>query len=85
MVHSGSHLDKLENLLDFATVTVIEGRIQVSFHCLVWFRGIARMITLLPIMVGWIFFRTERFDGAMAILSSMVNLTSVLHGNLGPS
>ena len=48
-----------------------------------WSRGIARMITLLAVMVGWVFFRAETFDGAMIILTGMVNLPNALHGNLG--
>jgi D-alanyl-lipoteichoic acid acyltransferase DltB (MBOAT superfamily) len=49
-----------------------------------WSRGLARMITLLAVMVAWVFFRAETFDGAMIILSGMANLPNALHGNLGP-
>ena len=49
-----------------------------------WSRLIARSITLLAVMVGWVFFRAESFGGALTLLQGMVNLPSTFHGRLGP-
>lgn len=49
-----------------------------------WSRLIARGLTLLAVMVSWVFFRAESLDGALAILSAMANLPTTLHGHLGP-
>ena len=49
-----------------------------------WSRGIARGITLIAIIIGWVFFRAETLSGALAIIDSMTNLPSNLHGRLGP-
>ncbi len=49
-----------------------------------WSIGIARAVTLFAVIIGWVFFRAETFDGAIAIISSMFNLPSSLHGNIGP-
>lgn len=49
-----------------------------------WSRGIAHTITLLAIIVSWVFFRAETFSGALAMLDSMANLPNNLHGRLGP-
>ena len=49
-----------------------------------WSRGIAHTITLIAIIVGWVFFRAETFTGALSMLDSMANLPSNLHGRLGP-
>ena len=49
-----------------------------------WSRAIARSITLLAVIVGWVFFRAETFEGAKVMLTSMVNLPNNLHGRIGP-
>ncbi len=49
-----------------------------------WSRGIARGITLIAIIIGWVFFRAETLSGALTIIDSMANLPSSLHGRLGP-
>jgi hypothetical protein len=49
-----------------------------------WSRAIARSVTLLAVMIGWVFFRAETFDGAINMLQGMANLPSTFHGHLGP-
>lgn len=49
-----------------------------------WSRSIARCLTLLAVMVSWVFFRAESLDGALTILQGMANLPTTLHGHLGP-
>lgn len=49
-----------------------------------WSRGIAHFITLIAIIIGWVFFRAETFSGALLMLDSMTNLPTNLHGRLGP-
>jgi hypothetical protein len=49
-----------------------------------WSRAIARAITLLAVMVAWVFFRAESFEGAMHMLQAMANLPTTLHGRIGP-
>ena len=49
-----------------------------------WSRALARSITLLAVMVAWVFFRAESYEGAMHMLSAMANLPSTLHGRIGP-
>lgn len=46
-----------------------------------WSILIARLITLLAIMIGWVFFRAESFDGAIIILQGMVNLPHTITGH----
>jgi D-alanyl-lipoteichoic acid acyltransferase DltB (MBOAT superfamily) len=51
--------------------------------------GTARMITLLAVIVGWVFFRATSFGQAMEVLSGMAGLHGVtlpagLEGALGP-
>jgi len=48
-----------------------------------WSRGIARALTLLAVILGWVFFRAESFDGAMHLLSAMANLPSTFHDQIG--
>ncbi|MCP4267430.1 MAG: MBOAT family protein [Candidatus Brocadiaceae bacterium] len=48
-----------------------------------WSLSFARLITLFAVMIGWVFFRAESFEGAMNMLKGMMNLPSTLHGNLG--
>ncbi len=49
-----------------------------------WSRGIARILTMMAVIVGWVFFRAESLDGAFHLLTAMTNLPSTLHGNIGP-
>lgn len=49
-----------------------------------WSRAIARAITLLAVMIAWVFFRAETFEGAMHMLAAMTNLPTTLHGRIGP-
>ncbi len=49
-----------------------------------WSRFIARSITFLAVMIGWVFFRAETFDGAVNILHGMANLPTTFQGVLGP-
>lgn len=49
-----------------------------------WSRSIARTITLLAIIIGWVFFKATTFDGALTILDAMINLPSSFHGRIGP-
>jgi D-alanyl-lipoteichoic acid acyltransferase DltB (MBOAT superfamily) len=49
-----------------------------------WSNLIARLLTLLAVMVAWTFFRAETFEGAIRILDAMANLPSFLGGKLGP-
>ena len=49
-----------------------------------WYRSIAHIVTLIAIIIGWVFFRAETFSGATSILDSMTNLPNNLHGQLGP-
>ena len=48
-----------------------------------WSRTVARLLTLLAVMVGWVFFRAETFAGAVQVLRGMTNLPDALHGNIG--
>ena len=48
-----------------------------------WSRFIARSLTLLAVMVGWVFFRAESLEGAFTILHGMVNFPATFHGHLG--
>jgi len=49
-----------------------------------WSRAIARSITLLAVMVAWVFFRSESVSGAMHLLAAMSNLPGTLQGRIGP-
>lgn len=49
-----------------------------------WSRLAARALTLLAVMVAWIFFRADSFTGASRILSSMTNLPHAMGALLGP-
>jgi D-alanyl-lipoteichoic acid acyltransferase DltB (MBOAT superfamily) len=49
-----------------------------------WSRGIARTITLLAVVIGWVFFKASTFDGALSILHGMINLPTTFHGRIGP-
>ncbi len=49
-----------------------------------WSNTIARFFTLIVVMVAWVFFRAETFNGALTILSAMGNFPSTFHGLLGP-
>jgi len=49
-----------------------------------WLTAFSRLLTLLVVMIAWVFFRAETFDGALNILSAMGNLPKTLHGFLGP-
>ena len=49
-----------------------------------WSNTIARLLTLLAVMIAWVFFRAETFDGAMIILSALGNFPRTFHGYLGP-
>jgi D-alanyl-lipoteichoic acid acyltransferase DltB (MBOAT superfamily) len=48
------------------------------------YRFSARCLTLLAVVVGWVYFRAESFEGANSMLTSMTNLPSQLHGRIGP-
>lgn len=48
-----------------------------------WSRGIARTITLIAVMVAWVFFRAESFEGALNIFEGMLNLPYNLMNGLG--
>ena len=48
-----------------------------------WSRGIARSITLLAVVIGWVFFRAETFDGAVNMLRGLTNLPAALQGHVG--
>jgi len=41
-------------------------------------RGVARVITFLAVVVGWVFFRAENFDAALAVLRGMAGLNGVV-------
>lgn len=49
-----------------------------------WSRLAARLVTLLAVMFGWIFFRATTFDGALGILRGMINLPYSIESRLGP-
>ncbi|WP_431065183.1 MBOAT family O-acyltransferase [Methylotuvimicrobium sp.] len=49
-----------------------------------WSRCIAHTVTLLAVVIGWVFFRATTFDGALSMLNAMINLPSNLHGRIGP-
>jgi hypothetical protein len=49
-----------------------------------WSRLSARSITLLCVVISWVFFRAESFGGAIIVLRGMVNLPSMLDGKFGP-
>jgi len=49
-----------------------------------WSNSFSRLFTLVAVMVAWVFFRAETFQGAMNILSAMGNFPSTFHGMLGP-
>jgi len=42
-----------------------------------WGRRLAQLLTLLAVIVGWVFFRAASFDGAMRILDGMAGLNGV--------
>jgi len=49
-------------------------RAQVGFPLgsgTAWGRGIARLFTLLAVIVGWVFFRAENIDAALQLLAAM--------------
>ncbi len=49
-------------------------RVQVGFPLgsgTAWGRGIARLFTLLAVIVGWVFFRAESIDAALKLLAAM--------------
>jgi len=46
-------------------------------------RLLARSVTLLCVLVGWVFFRAETFHGALTMLRGMMNLPTALGGRLG--
>jgi D-alanyl-lipoteichoic acid acyltransferase DltB (MBOAT superfamily) len=41
-------------------------------------RAFAILLTFLAVLVGWVFFRAESFDGAMAILTAMIGLNGAV-------
>ncbi len=49
-----------------------------------WSVATARIVTLLAVMLGWIFFRAETFPGALAVLRGFGNLPRPLAEVLGP-
>jgi len=46
-------------------------------------RLLARSVTLLCVLVGWVFFRAETFHGALTMLRGMMNLPTALGGRFG--
>jgi len=48
-----------------------------------WSITIARLVTLLFVMIGWVFFRAESFQGAMNIFDGMLNLPGTAQGRIG--
>lgn len=50
-----------------------------------WSVTIARLVTLLAVMLGWVFFRAETLDGAFNLLRGTLNLPATLAGRLGPA
>ncbi len=48
-----------------------------------WSIGIARLLTLFFVMVGWVFFKAETITGAMNIFKGMMNLPHTFSGRLG--
>lgn len=42
-----------------------------------WGRRLAQLLTLLAVIVGWVFFRAASFDGAMRMLEGMVGINGV--------
>ncbi len=49
-----------------------------------WSNAVSRLLTLIAVMIAWVFFRAETFDGALTIISAMGNFPSTFHGLLGP-
>ncbi len=49
-----------------------------------WSRLIARSLTLLAVMVAWVFFRAQDFAAAQHLLSAMANLPDAVAGLAGP-
>ncbi|MBE9527112.1 MAG: MBOAT family protein [Proteobacteria bacterium] len=49
-----------------------------------WSTAFSRLLTLLVVMISWVFFRAETFEGALNMLSAMGNFPSTFHGILGP-
>jgi hypothetical protein len=49
-----------------------------------WSLAVARSVTLLFVMIGWVFFRAETFTGAINVLTGLTVLPSTLSGALGP-
>ena len=43
-----------------------------------WRRGIARAITFLAVLVGWVFFRADSFTAAFRVLAGLVGLHGVV-------
>ena len=56
---------------------VAKGRIPVLIPA-VLSRPLSHALTLLAVVVAWVFFRAESFDGAVAILAGMAGLSTVL-------
>lgn len=42
-----------------------------------WFNPIAWTITFIAVVVGWVFFRAQTFDGAVNLLSAMIGLNGI--------
>ncbi|MGH8500878.1 MAG: MBOAT family O-acyltransferase [Gammaproteobacteria bacterium] len=49
-----------------------------------WSIGLARLVTLMAVMVAWVFFRAESFGGAMNVFEGLTHLPANLHAKLGP-
>lgn len=49
-----------------------------------WSTGLARSLTLASVMVAWVFFRADSFDGALCVLEGLLHLPATLHGRIGP-
>lgn len=49
-----------------------------------WSNAFSRLLTLIAVMIAWVFFRAETFEGAQNIISAMGNFPSSFHGLLGP-
>jgi D-alanyl-lipoteichoic acid acyltransferase DltB (MBOAT superfamily) len=48
-----------------------------------WSTGIARLVTMTFVMLAWVFFRAESFEGAKNILAGMMTIPANLAGELG--
>ncbi len=42
-----------------------------------WGRGLSQLITFIAVVVAWVFFRAESFDGAINVLSGMIGINGV--------